>query len=92
MEAIIQYITDELHDPQAATNLLNAIEAQISDLSKMPKRFALVSDKKLASRGLRLIPVKNYLIFYVVNEQTKTVSIVSVIYSKRDWINLLYLQ
>ena len=89
MEDIIRYINEKFHDPQAATSLLNAIESQIFELSHMPKKFALVSDEKLASQGIRSVTVKNHLIFYVVNEDAKTVRIVSVMYGKRDWANLL---
>ena len=86
---IQQYITEELQSPQAAFDFVDDIEAQISKLEHMPKRFALVDDEILASKGVRLIPVKNFLIFYVVDEEAKTVNIVSVMYGKRDWMNLL---
>jgi toxin ParE1/3/4 len=89
LEGIIRYITEKLHDPQAATSLLNAIEKEITSLDTMPKRHALVSDKRLAKQGIRQIPVKNYTIFYAVNDQTSTVNIISVMYSKRDWANVL---
>jgi len=56
-----EYIATELHAPESAGKLVDDIESQISDLNHMPKRFALVSNEKLASRGLRSIPVKNYL-------------------------------
>ena len=86
---IQQYITEELQSPQAAFDFVDDIEEQILNLEHMPKRFALVDDERLASKGVRLIPVKNFLIFYVVDEEAKTVNIVSVMYGKRDWMNLL---
>jgi len=89
MTEIGLYIANELHSPQAAINLLDEIDRQILNLEQMPKRFALVSDERLARLGIRLIPVKNYLIFYLVNEQARTVTIARVLYGKRNWVHLL---
>ena len=86
---IFSYITEELNDSLLAISLLDAIEAQILSLTTMPNRFALVDDERLAKQGYRLIPVKNHLIFYIVDEQVKRVSIVGVLHSKRNWIDLL---
>jgi plasmid stabilization system protein ParE len=55
----------------------------------MPKKFALVLDDELAKRGYRSVSVKNYIIFYTINEKTETVNIISVMYNRREWTNLL---
>ena len=89
MKEIAGYISDELNSPQAALDLMYEIQRQILELRQMPKRFALVTNDELANRGIHLIPIKNYLVFYVVDEQTKTVNIVRIIYGRRDWISLL---
>ena len=83
------YIAQTLHSPESAEKLLDEIDCNILSLEQMPKRFALVSDKRLASFGIRIIPVKNYLIFYFVEDSVRTVTIVRVLYSKRDWVHLL---
>ena len=81
---ITEYITSELDSPEAARKLLTALNKEMDSLNTMPKRFALVTDERLAAKGIRSIPVKNYIIFYVVDEQSKTVNIASVMYNKRD--------
>ena len=55
----------------------------------MPERYAVISEEPYTSMGLRKINVENYLIFYIVNEKEKTVSIVRVLYSRREWHNLI---
>lgn len=40
----------------------------------MPRRFALVPDSYLASAGVRAASVDSYLIFYIVEQDSKTVS------------------
>ena len=37
----------------------------------------------------RNLPVKNYLVFYTVDEEQKTVEIYRVLYAKRDWKNII---
>jgi len=89
MVAIGLYISEELHSPEAAENLLDEIDRQLLSLEQMPKRFALVSDEELASKGIRTIPVKNYLVFYFIDEYSKTVTITRVLYGRRNWVYLL---
>lgn len=89
MSEINAYITDELYNPEAALKLLDEIYDQAISLKHMPKMFALVSDERLALLGIRSIPVKNYLVFYTVDDTTRVVNIVRVLYFRRDWTNLL---
>ena len=89
MKEIGRYIAEELQSPQSARNLLESFEREINELNQMPKRFAYVSDENLARKGIRWLPVKNYSIFYNVDEDTKTVTVIRVYYARRDWANLL---
>lgn len=83
------YIEFSLKNPQAATALLDEIDREISGLSQMPQRYALVSDKLLSAWGIRFIKVKNYLAFYTVSEETMTVHVIRFLYGKSDWRVLL---
>ena len=47
-------------------------------------RFKLYEDEPWKSKGLRFVPVDNYLIFYLPIDETNTVSIVRIIYAGRD--------
>ena len=57
----------------------------------MPERYAVVDDEILSREGFRFIQIKNYLLFYVVRKETKTVVIQRFLYSRRDWMNILKL-
>ena len=84
-----RYIAKQLHAPQSSANLVSDIHKSIADLKHMPKKYALVSDKRLAMFGIRSIPVKNYLVFYFVDDEAKTVNVIRILYGKREWANLL---
>ena len=84
-----RYIAKELQNPIAANKLLDDIDSAVASLEKMPKKHALVKNVHLASLGFRLLPVHNYLIFYIVREDKKSVVIERFLHSRRDWIHIL---
>ena len=55
----------------------------------MPRRFALVPDSYLASAGVRAASVDSYLIFYIVEQDSKSVCASRVLYGRRNWAELL---
>ena len=86
----ICYIVEELQNPVAAIKLFEDIERSVGSLQENPKRYPLVRDDYLASKGFRLMPVQKYLIFYVVRDdardEKKSVTIERVLYNRRNWI------
>lgn len=55
----------------------------------MNLRNALVADEMLAYKGIRKIMMDNYIVFFIVNEESKIVTIVRILYGRYDWMNLL---
>lgn len=84
-----EYIAIELLEPSIAQKVVNKIVDAVLELEELPFRNALVADEKLAKQGIRKIIVENYMVFYIVTEESKTVTIVRISYGRRDWINLL---
>lgn len=89
LHAIINYVSRELQNPLAAQTLLNKISHNINHLTTLPNRFPLVNDIILANQGIRKSTVDSYLIFYTVSESTKRVTIIRILYAKRNWKALL---
>ena len=84
-----KYIKEEIKNISSSKKLLDNTEKTLASLENMPTRQPLIKDRYLASLGIRLISVDNYLMFYIVNEKEKLVSVIRFLYSKRDWLNLL---
>ncbi|MFI3228299.1 MAG: type II toxin-antitoxin system RelE/ParE family toxin [Clostridia bacterium] len=80
-----KYISFELQNPYAANSLLDLIDENVNSLSEMPTRHQLVNDDFLSKQGFRSIQIKNYTLFYRVNENEKTVVVQRFLYSKRNW-------
>ena len=89
MLEVYRYIANDLQNPTAATNRITLIDEKIQSLKENPSRLPPVRDSYLASKGFRLILVKSHLIFYIIREEIKTVSIMRVLYARRDWARIL---
>lgn len=89
INGIILYISDTLDAPQAALDLLDALETDIEHLREFPYMCRLYDIDMPLENEYRILPVKNYLVFYVVLEDKKTVEIHRVIYAKRDVTKIL---
>lgn len=79
-----EYISYQLENPQAALALTDGIYAAIEELSVMPSRFPVWRHEPLKSEGVRSFGVKNFNVFYAINESRKTVIILRVLYNRRD--------
>lgn len=69
------YITTELCAPDAAENLLDEVDEQVKSLREMPYRYAVYHTLYAMKHEIRFIPIKRYLLFYVVKEEEKAVEI-----------------
>ena len=89
LKKAVLYIANELRNKTAAENLIDEAQRVFSSLSDMPERYPAVSDSILATQGIRMVQINNYLAFYVVREETKTVSIIRFLSARRDWMSIL---
>ena len=89
LREIYNYIAESLMEPTTANKQLERIEEGILSLKHMPLRIAMEQNESLKQRNLRKLIIDNYLVFFLVNEETNTVSIVRILYGRRDWLALL---
>lgn len=89
LNAAADYIEFTLLNPQAADDLLDKAEEEISKLSYMPQTRRIVDDPVLKAWGIRFVLVSSYMAFFMIDEQSKTVYIVRFLYGKRNWIEIL---
>ncbi len=81
---IYEYIAYELLEPQAASRQTERILKAVRSLEQMPMRHRLYEEEPWHSQGLRVLPVDNYLVFYLLDEIIATVSIIRIMYGGRD--------
>lgn len=83
------YIAEVLLAPETALSYIRAIRAEISTLSEMPARIRTVDDEPWHSRGIRRIIAKNFYVYYRIDESSKRIYILNIIYNKRDQLRQL---
>lgn len=86
---ITLYISDQLNAPKAAMDLLDAFDHSISLLSEFPYAHKIYRPLRALEEEYRMLPVKNYAVFYTVREQEKVVEIHRVIYARMDLTKLI---
>ena len=82
MEAIYDYIADELLNPDAAMGQYNRIADAIESLRMFPERYRLFDFQSEHELGMRQIPGDNYTAIYVI--QGDDVVVLRVLYSASD--------
>ena len=86
---IVRYIASQFSAPITALNMMDLLEEAMASLSKTPQRIPLVRDDRLAQMGYRHLGVKNYLVFYIIDEKNKVVDVERILYARRDWKRIL---
>ena len=89
LRGIIEYIAFELQSPQNASGQLDRLEEQILSLDTMPERYRKYEKEPWKSRGLRVLPVDNYVVLYIPDSDKKVVTILRVMYAGQDIDNQL---
>ena len=84
MKEIVHYISNDLMAPDAADNLLDKMKAEITKLSSFPKKHALTDEEPWRTEGVRKIVVKNFLIYYWVDDENNRVQVTAVIITFKD--------
>lgn len=84
MEVIGRYIAFELLSPETADKLLALLKLEIASLSFMPERFTFTEEEPWHSKGVRKMPVKNYLVYYIIKEEAKEVRVTAILHARQD--------
>ncbi|NLV21092.1 MAG: type II toxin-antitoxin system RelE/ParE family toxin [Syntrophomonadaceae bacterium] len=69
--------------PQAAIKYYDLLVEKIGSLAELPQRCPFVRDVALKAKGYRFLMVENYLVFFVIKDDT--VQIRRILYNKREY-------
>lgn len=89
LRGIYEYIAFELPSPDNATGQLERLEEHIIGLEEFQEKFRPYEKEPWNSGELRVMPVDNYLVFYILNKDTGIVTVIRVMYAGRDVDNQL---
>lgn len=89
LRGIYEYIAFELLSLENAAGQLDRLERHITGLENFPEKFRQYEKEPWKAKGLRVMPVDNYLVFYILDKATALVTVIRVIYAGRDSDNEL---
>ena len=84
LQDIYEYISDVLFEPVIAEKQANRIMDAVNSLDHMPLRYRLYNSEPWYTKGLRVLPVDNYLVFYLTDESQNTVAIIRIMHGSRN--------
>lgn len=84
LREIYTYIANELLVPETATAQVVRIRKEVRSLDFMPARYALVEWEPWHSMGMHQLPVNNFIVYYLVDDEAGTVTVVRIFYGGRD--------
>ena len=85
----VAYISKVLLAPETSRTWSDYLQKIIAGLVIMPERFSAVDEELWRSRGYRKMPVKNSIVNYYADDETKTVWMTAVVCGLRDQLIVL---
>ncbi len=70
-------------------NWADTLQREIEKLDSMPARYPLTEEEPWRTKGIRKMSVRNFLVYYLIDEEAKTVWVTAVLYGGRDQITAL---
>ena len=84
MQEIASYIAVDLMAPQTAVKLLRALKKAVDSLEMFPGHIHLTPEEPWHNLGIRRLVVKNYYIYFWIDEANLRVHITDVIYARQN--------
>lgn len=84
LREIYAYIANKLLVPETAAAQLERIRREVRSLDFMPARYALVEWEPWHSMKIHQLLVDNFIVYYLVDDEKKAVTVVRVFYGDRD--------
>ena len=84
LDEILHYITVDLANPNAAQNLGRKLFELIDMVRIFPDSGAPVDNDFLADKTIRKLSVDHYVIYYKAHYEEKVISVIRIVYGKRN--------
>lgn len=84
LREITDYIRFTLQAPDTAMKMLDILAEEIFSLNQFPNRVLLTDEEPWRSQGIRKLLVKNFLVYFWVDEEAKKVQVIGIVYARRD--------
>ena len=87
LDDVVEYLSN--FSASIARRYYDEIMVKALSLAFMPQRCPFVQDTALREKGYRWLFVRNYTVFFVIDEASSIVDIRAIMYSSREYTALL---
>lgn len=87
LDEVVEYLSN--FSPTIARRYYDEIVVKALSLAFLPQRCPFVQDNTLREKGYRWLFVRNYTIFFVIDEANNIVDIHAIMYSGREYTAFL---
>lgn len=87
MTEIYDYISDELKENESAKRLINEVNEKILSLAENPNLYMEIGKVDRLKRAYHRMVVRNYVVLYTVDYESKKVFASRIVYGKRNYLN-----
>ena len=84
LDDALAYISEQLLNPQAATELLDEVEHTLASVCEFPYAFSDCSVYLISDQNIRHAMVKNYVLVFEVNEDEGKIIVLRFRYARTD--------
>ncbi|MBQ9282371.1 MAG: type II toxin-antitoxin system RelE/ParE family toxin [Treponema sp.] len=90
LSEIVDYISDTIKNQKVADNLLVGFLQEKDNIAENPYMYPLSDNPVLQNEGYhRFLFYRNFIALYLIDDVEKIVSIMRILYAKRDYANLI---
>ncbi len=89
LREIALWIAEQSKDIEIAKRFVNELRERCKKLDEFPSTGSFPRDRVLKSAGFRFVTHKEYLIFFLIEEESKTVNVMAIFNAKKDYMRVM---
>ena len=89
IDEAFDYIANEPVNPDAASAFADKPEEKLEEIYKTPKAGRPIHNPYLKRDDVRRVLVKNYITYYLIDEEKENIVVLRVVYNRRDHDKIL---
>lgn len=89
IKSICNYIAVKLYNQNAALSFLELLQKEIKTIALFPEAYPFIDREPWKSKSVRRTIVKSFIVYFLFNKELNRISVLAVIYGKRDQLQEL---
>ena len=83
------WIAEQSKDIETAKRFVDELRGKCKKLERFPSKGSFPRDRVLKSAGFRFVTHGEYLVFYLIDKESKTVNVMAIFNAKKDYMRAM---